>query len=134
MSRILDVRILKSVLRHWHKTHAVTRFFGLGGLTTRLKFLRSHVTTRYNVEMPERLLDVTALLLEWSAGDRSALDRLTPLVYKELRKTALALLANERPGIRFRLPLTPAATPAIWHRRDLEAGQPPSCWPRDPPG
>ena len=48
--------------------------------------------------MPERELDVTALLLQWSAGDRGALDRLTPLVYQELRKSALALLAKERPG------------------------------------
>lgn len=42
--------------------------------------------------------DVTALLLQWSAGDRSALDRLTPLIYQELRKNALALIAKERPG------------------------------------
>ena len=42
--------------------------------------------------------EITALLLQWSEGDRGALDRLTPLVYEELRKTALALLARERTG------------------------------------
>lgn len=47
--------------------------------------------------MPERP-DVTQLLLQWSAGDRDALDRLTPLVYQELRQAAFAFLARERPG------------------------------------
>jgi len=40
--------------------------------------------------------DVTALLLEWSDGDRSALDRLMPLVYGELRRLAARSLRRER--------------------------------------
>src|SRR5512132_1846049 len=40
--------------------------------------------------------DVTALLLEWSAGDGTARDRLMPLVYDELRRLARAQLRRER--------------------------------------
>ena len=32
--------------------------------------------------------EVTALLKEWAAGDRAALERLMPLVYGELRRLA----------------------------------------------
>jgi RNA polymerase sigma factor (TIGR02999 family) len=42
--------------------------------------------------------DVTALLAEWSHGDRSALDRLLPLVYAELRRMATRRLGAERAG------------------------------------
>jgi len=41
--------------------------------------------------------DVTALLAEWSRGNRTALDRLLPLVYAELRRVAARQLRNERP-------------------------------------
>ncbi len=41
---------------------------------------------------------ITDLLKEWSAGDRRALDRLTPLVYEELRHQATRYLRRERPG------------------------------------
>jgi len=40
--------------------------------------------------------DVTALLREWSAGDRKALERLMPLVYGELKKLAASNLKAER--------------------------------------
>ncbi len=41
--------------------------------------------------------DVTRLLLDWSqAGNRAALDALTPLVYDELRRLAGAYLRRER--------------------------------------
>lgn len=43
-------------------------------------------------------LDVTDLLLRWSAGDERALDELTPLVYDDLRRLARALLTRETPG------------------------------------
>jgi RNA polymerase sigma factor (TIGR02999 family) len=42
--------------------------------------------------------DVTALLDEWSRGDRHALDRLLPLVYGELRRVAARQLRHERDG------------------------------------
>ena len=40
---------------------------------------------------------VTQLLLDWSHGDRAALDELMPLVYQELRKLAGGYLRSERP-------------------------------------
>jgi len=41
--------------------------------------------------------DITVLLRAWRAGDRSALDRLTPLVYGELRRLACKFMFQERP-------------------------------------
>jgi RNA polymerase sigma factor (TIGR02999 family) len=41
---------------------------------------------------------VTQLLLDWGKGDQSALDKLMPLVYGELRKLARQYLNKERPG------------------------------------
>lgn len=40
--------------------------------------------------------DVTQLLVQWANGDKSALDDLTPLVYKELRRLAASHLRKER--------------------------------------
>jgi len=42
--------------------------------------------------------DVTALLQAWSEGDQSALDRLVPLVYAELRRVARRRMRAERQG------------------------------------
>jgi RNA polymerase sigma factor (TIGR02999 family) len=47
------------------------------------------------MEQPER--EVTALLRDWSGGDRDALERLMPLVYQELRRLAASYLRVERP-------------------------------------
>ena len=41
---------------------------------------------------------VTALLEAWSAGDRTALDRLVPLVHTELRRLARRYMRRERAG------------------------------------
>ena len=40
--------------------------------------------------------DVTALLGDWSRGDRTALNQLLPLVYSELRRVAVRQLRKER--------------------------------------
>jgi RNA polymerase sigma factor (TIGR02999 family) len=40
--------------------------------------------------------DVTGLLLAWRAGDRTAVDRLLPVVYDELRRIAHRQLGHER--------------------------------------
>ena len=40
--------------------------------------------------------NVTELLMEWRAGDQSALERLLPLVYADLRKMARRCLQGER--------------------------------------
>jgi RNA polymerase sigma factor (TIGR02999 family) len=42
--------------------------------------------------------DVTQLLVQWQGGDRKSLDRLIPLVYKELRLIAQRFLRQEKPG------------------------------------
>ena len=39
---------------------------------------------------------VTKLLVDWSSGNKEALDLLTPLVYQELRKIAAGYLSHER--------------------------------------
>jgi RNA polymerase sigma-70 factor, ECF subfamily len=40
--------------------------------------------------------NVTRLLVQWASGDKRALDDLTPLVYKELRRLAASHLRRER--------------------------------------
>lgn len=42
--------------------------------------------------------DVTGLLQAWSDGDRNALDRLTPIVYEELRRLARHYMKGEQAG------------------------------------
>lgn len=42
--------------------------------------------------------DLTGLLIEWREGDRGALDRLTPLVYDEIRRIAHRYMQREREG------------------------------------
>jgi RNA polymerase sigma-70 factor (ECF subfamily) len=42
--------------------------------------------------------NVTELLVEWQHGDHEALERLTPLVYDELRRMAHRYLQRERDG------------------------------------
>lgn len=41
--------------------------------------------------------EFTQLLVNWRNGDKTALDRMTPVVYDELRKLARFFLAAERP-------------------------------------
>ncbi len=42
--------------------------------------------------------DVTTLLVAWSNGDQTALDKLMPLVYDELRLMARRYMAQQAPG------------------------------------
>jgi len=42
--------------------------------------------------------EVTRLLKAWTAGDEQALEKLTPLVYKELHRVARRCMAGQRPG------------------------------------
>src|ERR1041384_4160939 len=49
--------------------------------------------------MPTATADnLTALLIEWRDGDKDALDKLTPLVYDELRRIAHRYVRREREG------------------------------------
>ncbi|MEP7354723.1 MAG: sigma-70 family RNA polymerase sigma factor [Acidobacteriota bacterium] len=43
--------------------------------------------------------EITRLLRDWKAGDATALDRLTPRVYEELRRMARRYMRNERQGV-----------------------------------
>jgi RNA polymerase sigma factor (TIGR02999 family) len=42
--------------------------------------------------------EVSALLLAWSQGDQTALEKLTPLVYQELGRLARGYMGHERAG------------------------------------
>jgi hypothetical protein len=42
--------------------------------------------------------EITQWLTDWSNGDRSALEKLTPLVYRELHRLAHAYMRGERVG------------------------------------
>src|SRR5271155_3380427 len=42
--------------------------------------------------------DISTLLRAWSDGDQGALERLTPIVYDELRRLARRYMRGERPG------------------------------------
>ena len=42
--------------------------------------------------------DITQMLIDWSNGDRKALDSLIPVVYAELRRLAARHLRRERPA------------------------------------
>jgi RNA polymerase sigma factor (TIGR02999 family) len=42
--------------------------------------------------------EITGLLADWGRGDRAALDKLTPLVYAELRRIARRQMSHERDG------------------------------------
>ena len=47
---------------------------------------------------PGESAEITGLLKAWARGDSAALDRLTPLVYEQLRRMARNYMRNERPG------------------------------------
>jgi len=47
---------------------------------------------------PEESAEITRLLKAWGRGDSAALDRLTPLVYEQLRRMARRYMRTERPG------------------------------------
>src|SRR2546422_10498997 len=42
--------------------------------------------------------EVTQLLIQWSNGDKAALDKLMPLIYDELRRLARHYMSRERTG------------------------------------
>ena len=64
--------------------------------------------------------DVTRLLADWRGGDASALERLTPMVYAELRRLASGFLRRERPGHT----LQPTALVHEAYMRLVDQGQP----------
>lgn len=51
----------------------------------------------YNASAVEFANELTQLLRAWSDGDEQALEKLTPIVYRELRKIARYHMSKERP-------------------------------------
>src|SRR5580658_6858717 len=47
---------------------------------------------------PTAVSDISTLLRAWSGGDQGALEKLTPIVYDELRRLARRHMKRERPG------------------------------------
>ena len=45
----------------------------------------------------ERTAEITTLLTAWQAGDRRALEQLSPFIYEELRRLARGYFRGERP-------------------------------------
>src|SRR5580693_2268925 len=43
-------------------------------------------------------VDISTILRAWTGGDQGALDKLTPIVYDELRRLARRHMRRERPG------------------------------------
>jgi RNA polymerase sigma factor (TIGR02999 family) len=48
--------------------------------------------------LPETAGDITRLLIEWRNGDPAALEKLTPLLYADLRGLARRFMRRERPN------------------------------------
>jgi RNA polymerase sigma-70 factor (ECF subfamily) len=57
----------------------------------------SEQPVRKETQAPDNA-QVSRLLQAWGNGDRAALDRLTPIVYEELRRLARRYMRGERPG------------------------------------
>ncbi len=72
-------------------------------------------TSRLPQELP-----ITSLLHEFASGDKSALDRLIPLIYPELRRLARGYMSHERPGHT----LQPTALVHEAYVRLIKQGQP----------
>ena len=81
------------------------RQFFEGGRPWRVQFARQFFsvrsrtgTTRQMTTSPNPPDEVTQLLLDWNAGNNDALEKLMPLVYRELRRLAHQYLGKERVG------------------------------------
>src|SRR5262245_3184393 len=64
--------------------------------------------------------EVTRMLRQWSSGDQTVVERLTPLVYDELRRLAESYMRHERPGHT----LQPTALIHEAYLRLIDQGQP----------
>ena len=54
--------------------------------------------TRYDCGIPQRSTEITGLLLKWGQGDATVVERLIPLVHRELHRIARRCMAGERGG------------------------------------
>ncbi len=70
--------------------------FAIFGVRTKGRLVVRLASDLHLAAIPPSLL--TKILKDWSAGDATALDRLTPLVYAELHRIAEANMLDERHG------------------------------------
>jgi RNA polymerase sigma factor (TIGR02999 family) len=72
-----------------------------GGFAIVALWTKGRLAVRLASELPLAAIPpslLTKILQDWSAGDATALDRLTPLVYAELHRIAEANMLDERHG------------------------------------
>ena len=69
------------------------RICSLSGLLSPFRFLR--FSRRFMDSSPTS--EITGLLIDWSNGDKSALEKLLPLVERELRRLAHSYMRREKP-------------------------------------
>ncbi len=62
------------------------------------KRFATHSHSGHMTKLPVPPHEVTQLLLDWSKGNQTALDKLMPLNYRELRRLAHQYLGKERAG------------------------------------
>ena len=67
--------------------------------------------------------EVTSLLQAWSAGDEQALDKLAPLVYHELHRTAHRYMARKMPDTPFKLQHLLTRCTSVWSTSRRSTGR-----------
>lgn len=72
--------------------------FQAGQLTSITEIVDLSNTIAASIPQPADRQAVTRLLSAWQSGDTRALERLTPLIYEELRDRARRYMRRERPG------------------------------------
>jgi RNA polymerase sigma factor (TIGR02999 family) len=70
-------------------------FWVLQSARFRIRHLKRRARTSMTTVSPQ---EITGLLADWGRGDREAFDKLTPLVYAELRRIARRQMSRERDG------------------------------------
>src|SRR2546427_3539517 len=80
-------------------------------------------------------VEITALLRDWQTGDRDALDRMIPLVYRELHVMASRLMSREwRDGTIQTTGLVGGAYLKLVDQRQVDWQGPPHFFPVPAPG
>src|SRR5438105_15611186 len=91
---MVHVAPLPAYARIERKEYHQSRFCFVNSLFRNI-LVSSHKTTG-DVAGDNPAGDATQILVSWGRGDQSALDRLVPLVYRELRRLAASYLRRER--------------------------------------
>src|SRR4029434_6091056 len=82
--------------------HGISKFLWrtcrMNGEPGLAKGSRRRISDPEGVRGPADAQEVTQLLADWSHGDQAALQKLTPLVYEELRRLAHRYMEAQHPG------------------------------------